>query len=150
MAETTQGSIVDLIREVRERLGQELNSQAGQLEKIQQAVQELRDQQKKLEETVQAQLDALAQYEPPAPASAPAPAAGNASFEAMLGSVRNLITSTLPEQVLEVLTEEGAEMGVRAAVFDVRGKAAWGASVRGFGEALSEKAFRGLVVPRRH
>ena len=38
-------------------------------------------------------------------------------------------------------------MRVRAAVFDVRGKAAWGASARGFGEGLSDKAFRGLVVP---
>lgn len=147
MGETTQGSIVDLIREVRERLGQELNSHAEQMGRIEQAVQELREQHKKLEETIHAQLDVLAQYEPPAPPPAPAPVAGDASFEKLLGSVRNLITSTLPEQVLDVLTEEGEQMGVRAAVFDVRGKAAWGASARGFGESLSEKAFRGLVVP---
>ena len=99
MAETTQGSIIDLIREVRERLGQELNSQAGQLGRIEQAVQELREQQRKVEETIQAQLDVLAQYEPPAPPP-PAPAAAEAPLEKLLGSVRNLITATLPEQVL--------------------------------------------------
>jgi len=48
--------------------------------------------------------------------------------------------------VQEVLTEEGEKMGIRAAVFDVRGKAAWGASARGFA-GLTEKIFRGLVVP---
>jgi hypothetical protein len=147
LAETTQGSIVDLVREVRERLGQELNSHAEQLGKIEQAVQELRGQQRKLEETIQGQLDVLAQYAPPAPPPPPAPVAAEASFEKLLGCVRNLITSTLPEQVLEVLTEEAEQMNVRAAVFDVRGKAAWGASARGFGEGLSEKSFRGLVVP---
>ncbi len=147
MAETTQGSITDLIREVRERLSQELNSQAGQLNKIDQAVQELRDQQRKLEETVQSQLDVLAQYEPPPPPPPPAPVVTETPLEKLLGCVRNLITSTLPEQVLDVLTEEAEQMGVRAAVFDVRGKAAWGASVRGFGEGLSPKAFRSLIVP---
>jgi hypothetical protein len=147
LAETTQGNIVDLIREVRERLGQELSSQTGQIGKIEQAVQELREQQRKVEETIQAQLDALAQYEPPAPPPAPPAAAAEAPLEKLLGSVRNLITATLPEQVLDVLTEEAEQLRVRAAIFDVRGKAAWGASARGFGEGLSAKAFRSLVVP---
>jgi hypothetical protein len=35
---------------------------------------------------------------------------------------------------------------VRAAIFDVRGRAAWGASAHGFGPALSEKVFQTLVV----
>ncbi len=144
MAETTQGSITDLIREVRERLNQELSSQAGQLGRIDQAVQELREQQRKLEETVQAQLDVLAQYEPPPP---PPPVVTESPLEKLLSCVRNLMTATLPEQVLDVLTEEAEQMGVRAAVFDVRGKAAWGASARGFGEGLSAKAFRSLIVP---
>lgn len=37
-------------------------------------------------------------------------------------------------------------MGVRAAVFDVRGKAAWGSAAHGFGPQLSERTFRALVV----
>lgn len=68
-------------------------------------------------------------------------------MDKLLNSVRNLITATLPEQVMDVLTEEAEQMGVRAAVFDVRGKSAWGSSARGFGAGLSEKVFRGVVVP---
>jgi hypothetical protein len=143
LAETKPGTISDLVSDVRERLGQEVNAQAGQLGKLEQAVQELREQHKKLEEAIQQQLEALKQ----AAEAAPAPAASEGSLEKVLGSVRNLITATYPEQVLDVLTEEAEQMGVRGAVFDVRGKAAWGASARGFGSALSEKEFRGLIIP---
>lgn len=143
MAETKTGTITDLLSDVRERLGQEVGSQGEQLGKLEQAVQELREQHKKLEEAVQQQLDALKQ----AAEEAPAPVASGGSLEEVLGSVRNLITATYPEQVLDVLTEEAEQMGVRGAVFDVRGKAAWGASARGFGSALSEKEFRGLIIP---
>lgn len=104
-------------------------------------MQELRDRQKKLEETVHHQLDQIAAYQPPPP---PAPVA---PLDKVLNSVRNLITATLPEQVMEVLTEEAAQMGVRAAVFDVRGKSAWGSSSHGFDSSLSAKTLRALVVP---
>lgn len=147
MAETTQGSMSDLVREVRDRLSRDVSSQGEQLGRLEQAVQELRDQHRKLEDSIQTQLDILAQFEPPAPPLPPAPVAAEGSLDKLLGSVRNLITATLPEQVLDVLTEEAEQMGVRAAVFDVRGRAAWGASARGFGVGLSAKAFRGLVVP---
>jgi hypothetical protein len=144
LAETIQSSISELVREVRERLSQQVNSQAEHLGKLEQAVQEMREQHRKLEETIQAQLDVLAQFEPP---PSPTPAANEGAMDELLGSVRNLITATLPEQVLQVLTEEAEQMGVRAATFDVRGKAAWGASAHGFGSGLTEKAFHGLVVP---
>ena len=147
MAETTQGSISELVREVRERLNQQVNTQAEQLGRLEQALQEIREQHRRLEETIQTQLDVLAQFEPPPPPPPPVAAPVEAPMDKLLGSVRNLITATLPEQVLEVLTEEAEQMGVRAATFDVRGKAAWGASAHGFGSMLSEKAFHGLVVP---
>jgi hypothetical protein len=38
-------------------------------------------------------------------------------------------------------------MGVRAVAFEVRSKAAWGASAHGFGSQLSEQVLRSLVVP---
>jgi hypothetical protein len=38
-------------------------------------------------------------------------------------------------------------MGVRAVAFEVRGKAAWGASAHGFGPQLTEQDLRSLVVP---
>jgi len=49
--------------------------------------------------------------------------------------------------VFNKLTEEACRMGVRAVVFEVRGKAAWGASAHGFGPQLTEQALRSLVVP---
>lgn len=143
VAETAENTMNSAVTDARERLGKELGAQNEQISKLEQALQELREQHKKLEETVQGQLDALAQAEP---AAAPAAAAGE-PLEKILNSVRNLITATYPEQVLEALAEEAEQMGVRGAVFDVRGKSAWGASARGFGDGLSEKTLRGLVVP---
>lgn len=149
MAETKQNTLADLISEARERLSQEITAQGDQFSRLEQTLQEFRAAQKKLEEAIHSQLDVLSQFEPPAPPAAPA-ASSEGALEKLLGSVRNLITATLPEQVLEVLTEEAQQMGVRSAVFDVRGKSAWGASARGFGPSLSDKAFRGIIVPLNH
>ncbi|HLY61760.1 MAG TPA: hypothetical protein VKV95_13515 [Terriglobia bacterium] len=185
MAETTPNPIEALVSEARERLNQEIGSQAAQLENVEKSFQELRDRQnqlhgemerqieefrnrrekfqeeiesklnqlsgqsiqqlrdghKKLEETIALQLETLGKYQPPPPPVVAAP------MDKLLNSVRNLITATLPDQVMDVLTEEAEQMGVRAAVFDVRGKSAWGASARGFDASLTEKVFRGVVVP---
>ena len=143
MAEIQQNPIPELVNQARERLAQQFRAHAEQLQKLEHGLQELRSQYQQLEEAVQQQLDLLAKVELPAP---PAPVA-DASLEKVLAAVRDLITATLPEQVLEVLTEDAEELGVRAAVFDVRGKAAWGSSARGFGAGLADKVFRGLVVP---
>ena len=142
MADTQQNPIPDLVNQAREQLAQQFGAHAEQLQKLEQGLQELRSQYQQLEQAVQQQLDQLAKVELP---SAPPPVV-ETSLEKVLAAVRDLITATLPGQVLEVLTEEAEQLGVRAAVFDVRGKAAWGSSARGFGPALSEKAFRGLVV----
>lgn len=143
MPQTQQNSIQDVVRQARERLEQELQSQTAQLQKVEESLQELRAKQKQLESAVEEQLEALGKAESAAGGTG---AVADASLEKVLGGVRNLITATLPEQVLEVLTEEAEQLGVRAAVFDVRGKSAWGSSARGFGSKLSEKAFRGVVV----
>lgn len=140
MAETKQNPISDLVNDARERLKPEASAQAEQLQKLEGSLQQLRARQTRFEEAVGRQLDELAKFEPP-------PSVSEEPLEKLLGSVRNLITATLPEQVLEALTEEAQQMGVRAAVFDVRGKAAWGASARGFGPQVTDKAFRALVVP---
>jgi len=150
-------------QEARQRLKQEISGYAERLENLQKSLEALREQQMRLQEATEQQLQQLAersigearkrqnslkeavderlnqvaQYEPPKPV---------APLDKVLASVRNLITSTLPDQVLEVLTEEAEQMGVRAAVFDVRGKAAWGAAARGF-EGLTDKYLRALIVP---
>lgn len=143
MGENNPNTLGTLINEAGQQLSQQVKAQAEQMERLEQTLNELRAQQRKLEETLGRQLESLEQ----AQAALPPPAAPQPSLEKVLGAVRNLITATLPEQVLDVLTEEAEQAGVRAAVFDVRGKSAWGASARGFGPGLSEKALRGLVVP---
>lgn len=140
MAETPQNPLPDLVRQTRERLREEIHAQAEQLQKLEQSLQELRQRHQQMEGAIEQQLEVLEKVELPAP---PPP---DRSLEEVLGAVRNLITATLPEQVLGVVTEEAAQMGVRAAVFDVRGKAAWGSAASGFGTQLPEKAFRALVV----
>jgi len=139
LGETNPSSVESLVSEARARLSAQISAQAEPLEKLGQQIEELRTRQRQLEEAIQSELDAVAKAAP-----ATVAAASDASFERLLGSVRNLITATLPEQVFDVLTEEAGQMGTRAAVFDVRGKAAWGASMRGFG--TDPKTFRALVV----
>lgn len=140
--ESQRNSIRDLVTQARERLGHELQGHAEEFQKLEQSLKELRERHQRLEQAVQDQLEELAKYEPPAP-----PPPSEPPMEHVLAAVRNLITATLPEQVLAVLTEEAEQLGVRAAVFDVRGKAAWGAAARGFGSEFSSKAFRTLAVP---
>jgi hypothetical protein len=123
----------------RKKLQEEIERQLNHL--TEKSLLELRQGHKNLGDLIGTQLDTVAKYQPPPP---PVPVA---PLDKLLNSVRNLITATLPEQVAEVLTEEAGQLGVRAAVFDVRGKAAWGASARGFDASLSEKTFRALVVP---
>ena len=143
LPQTQQNSIQDLVNQARKCLEQELQSLSAQLQKVEDGLQELRARQKQVERAAEEQLEALGKAELTAGGGG---AAADTSLEKVLGGVRNLITATLPEQVLEVLTEEAEQLGVRAAVFDVRGKAAWGSSARGFGSKLSDKAFRGVVV----
>jgi len=141
LAETQQNRFADLARQARERLTQDLRAQAEQLDKLEQSLKQLRERQQQVEGAVAQQLEALEKVELPTP-----PLAAERSLDKVLAAVRNLITATLPEQVLDVLTEEAEQLGVRAAVFDVRGKAAWGSAARGFGQ-LSDKAFRAVIVP---
>ena len=144
MTERPKNPLADVVNQAREQLGAEFQAQAERIQQLEQSVQELRNRHQQLETSVQDQLEKLAKAEIPAPPEPPAPAA-SPMLDQVLAAVRNLITATLPEQVLEVLTEEGQNLGVRAAVFDVRGKAAWGAAARGFA-GLTDKVFRGVVV----
>jgi hypothetical protein len=167
LAENQPISFADSIREARQRLAQELRAQAGQIQKLNVELTELQQLQERTEQEASRQWDGLTRAAELAAADAAAAeaaaAAATAAAEAaaaaepqvspdavledVLGAVRGLMTCTIPEQVFEVVTEEASQWGVRAAIFDVRGKAAWGASARGFGPALSEKVLRSLIVP---
>ncbi len=144
MREANSGSTDSVIQDIRQRLQQEVKAQSEQIERLEQAARELREQNGRLESSFSEQLSALAQAQA---AGAAGGASADAALEKLLGSVRNLITATLPEQVLDTLTEEAVQFGVRAAVFDVRGKSAWGASARGFDASLTKNVLRALIVP---
>jgi len=125
-------------RQAREQLGEKFRAQAEQLQKLEQDLKALRDEHEQLESEAWHQFDALVKSTVP---SAPMP------VDALLAAVSNLGTAISPQQVFNKLTEEASRMGVRAVAFEVRGKAAWGASAQGFGPQLTEQALRSLVVP---
>ena len=46
-----------------------------------------------------------------------------------------------------MLVSETAAFRLRSAVFEIRGESVWGAAAEGFGEELTQKVLKGLVVP---
>ncbi|MGA2984142.1 MAG: hypothetical protein ABSG32_10015 [Terriglobia bacterium] len=147
MAENELFSFADSIREARQHLAVGLRAQAEQIQKLNLELTELRLLHEQTEQEATRQWDELARAAVLAAAVAAEPQVSpDTALESVLGAVRALMTCTNPEQVFEVLTEEVSQWGVRAAIFDVRGKAAWGASAHGFAPALSAKVFRSLIV----
>ena len=142
MSEPPSNVLADQIRAARERLTAELNSHAEKIDKLLEDGANLRQQHQQVAREAEQQWEALARAEASLPRVSP-----DTVLENVLAAVRNLITCTLPQQVLHVLTEEALGWGVRAAVFDVRGKAAWGAAAKGFGPELADETFRAVVVP---
>jgi len=147
LAENESFSFADSIREARQHMAAGLRAQAEQIQKLNLELTELRLLHEQTEQEATRQWDELARAAVLAAAVAAEPQVSpDTALESVLGAVRALMTCTNPEQVFEVLTEEVSQWGVRAAIFDVRGKAAWGASAHGFGPALSAKVFRSLIV----
>jgi len=172
LAENQPLSFAESVRGVRERLEAELRAQAEHILKLSQELSQLqllhgRTEQEaaRVWDAVAQAADAVADHAAAEAASAAAAAASaaaaaeaaataaaqpkvspDAALENVLTAVRNVSTCTLPEQLFEALTEEVSRWGVRAAIFDVRGKAAWGASAHGFGPALTERVVHSLIV----
>jgi hypothetical protein len=142
LAENPSFSFVDSIGEARERLATELRAQAEQIEKISLELNELQSVHDRIELEAARQWDAVAI----AAESLKPPVSAENVLEDVLGAVRGLMTCTIPEQVIQILTEEASQWGVRAAIFDVRGRSAWGASAHGFGPAVTENSVRSLIV----
>jgi len=139
--------LVELVRQVRDRLARGLQAQAAQIQKLDQYLRESRDSHQQIQGALEQELEVLEKVECLSDEAGRAP---RKALEGVLGAVRNLMTATIPEQVFQVATEEAAQMGVRAAVFDVRGKAAWGSAASGFESQLSNRILHGLVVSLRH
>ena len=135
------------IREARQCFEAELSARAEQIRKLTLALTELQQIHERTGQEAAQRWDELARMAANADALAAAPKVSpDAALEDVLGAVRNLVTCTIPEQVFDVLTAEAAQWSVRAAIFDVRGRAAWGASAHGFGPGLSEQVLRSLII----
>jgi len=142
LPEPPSNVLANQIRAARQRLTAELNSHAEKIDKLLEDGAHLREQHQQIAREAEQQWEALARAEASLPRVSP-----DTALESVLGAVRNLMTCTLPQQVLQVLTEEAVASGVRVAVFDVRGKAAWGAAAKGFGPELTDQSVRAMVVP---
>jgi hypothetical protein len=125
----------------------ELRAQAEQIQKLNLELAELQQLHERTEQEAARQWDEVSRVAALAIAALEPQDSPDAAIENVLSAVRGLMTCTIPEEVFRTLTEEASQWGVRAAIFDVRGKAAWGASAHGFGPALSEEVFRALIVP---
>jgi len=126
------------VHQGRGQLGEKFRAQAEQLQKLDEALKELREKHEQLESEAWHQFEVLKKSQVP---SAPM------AVDAVLAAVRNLLTATSSKGVFDKLAEEACRMGVRSAAFEVRGKAAWGTSASGFEPQLTEQDVRSLVVP---
>jgi len=144
LATTPPNGTSDAIHQVREQFSEALRRQAEQIEKLDQGLKLLQNEQQQLEQAAFQLLDPLEKT------LASSDKTRGASPSTILSSVRKLAPTTYAGQVFEVLVEEAAHLNIRAAVFDVRGRAAWGASASGFDPELSGNALRTLVVPLNH
>lgn len=124
LPEYDTAALVAQIHEMREQFADKLRAQAVHLQRLEESLEQIRGEQRRLEGEFWEQFEALGK---------PEPHSLSAPLEAVLDAARNLLTATSPKQLFTVLTEEMHRLGVRAVAFEVRGEAAWAASARGFG-----------------
>jgi hypothetical protein len=141
LATTQSNETPDAIHQVGEQFRGVLRRQAEHIEKLDQSLKLLRNEQHQLEEVADHLIEPLEKT------LANGEKTKALSPSSILLSVRRLAAATYAEQVFASLTEEAAHLNVRSAVFDVRGRAAWGTSARGFEPAVSGEALLALVVP---
>ena len=146
VAENQPKAFVDSIHDARKGMSLELSAQAEQIQKLARELTELQTRHERTEREASHRWEELASAAAATTAAYESRVTSEEALETVLGAVRGLMTATLPEQVFQTLTEEAAQFGVRAAIFDVRGKAAWGASSHGFGSGLTEKVLRSLII----
>ena len=115
-----------------------------QLESVRQQAENLRRQIEQFSGSAAEHLGRLG--EQAASLEEPVASAGP-GLDKILAGVRNLVTATNPAEVFQVLVSETAAFRLKSVVFEIRGKSVWGAAADGFGEGLTQKALKGLVVP---
>lgn len=115
-----------------------------QLESVRQQAENLRQQIEQFSGSSAEHLGRLGEQAAILEKPVPSPGPG---LDKILAGVRNLVTATNPAEVFQVLVSETAAFRLKSVVFEIRGKSVWGAAADGFGEGLTQKALKGLVVP---
>ena len=137
MSDLPEKSLSENLEETRRTLQE-------QLESVRQQAENLRRQIEQFSGSAAEHLGRLG--EQAASLEEPVPSAGP-GLDKILAGVRNLVTATNPAEVFQVLVSETAAFRLKSVVFEIRGKSVWGAAADGFGEGLTQKALKGLVVP---
>ncbi len=144
MQTTQSNQTSDAILQVCEQFSSALSRQAEQIEKLDQTLKALRNEQQQLEEV------AVHLLEPFEKSNGIGGNTRTLTNSGILASVRKIAAATYANQVFEALTEETAGLNVRSVVFDVRGRAAWAASARGFDPEPDVENLRRVVVALNH
>jgi len=142
--QTTQSNQTsDAILQVCEQFSSALSRQAEQIEKLDQTLKVLRNEQQQLEEVAVHLLEPLRSRNG---------IGGNTRTLTNSGIWRPFAKLPLPlmRTSFEALAEETAGLNVGSVVFDVRGRAAWAASARGFDPEPDVENLRRVVVALNH
>jgi hypothetical protein len=146
LAENKSFSIADSVAAARARLAEELHAQAEQIQKLNSELTELQRLHERTGLEIGRQWDAVHSAAETAAAAMVPKITANMVLDRILGSVQALMDCATPEHVTQALSAQASQWGVRAAIFDVRGKSVWGSHAEGFGAGLTEGAFRSVVV----
>lgn len=134
----------DSIQQVHEQFSDALKRQAEQINRLGQSLKSLQNEQRQLEAVASQMLEPLER------SLAREAGTETCTPSDILACLRRLAAAICVEQVFHALAEEAARMGVRAVVFDVRGRVAWGAAASGYGSELSGNNLRTLAVSLNH
>lgn len=140
MNTTQSNQASDAIHRAYEQFSEVLKRQAEQIEDLQESIKSLQIGQRQVEYAASYMLAPLER------SLAGDDGANALSPSGMLACVRRLAAAAHVGQILDGLAEESARMSGRAVLFDIRGRAAWGASASGFDPEMPADSLRTLVV----
>jgi hypothetical protein len=146
LAENQSFSIADSVAAARTRLAEELHAQAEQIQKLNSELTELQRLHERTGLEIGRQWDAVHTAAVTAAAAMVPKITAGMVLDRIVGSVKALMDCASPEQVTQTLSAHAAQWGVRAAIFDVRGKSVWGSHSHGFGSGVTDGAVRSIVI----
>ncbi len=144
MSDLPEKSLSENLEDTRRTLQEQLESVRQQAESLRQQIEQFSGSAAEHLGRLGEQAASLGEHVPSAGEAGPSAGPG---LDKILAGVRNLVTATNPAEVFQVLVSETAAFRLKSVVFEIRGKSVWGAAAEGFGEGLTEKALKGLVVP---